>query len=444
MLKHLRLVAVASGAAILLAACSSPAATPKPSSTASGPVTITLESYMPSFGANGVAELKSLVSGFEEANPTITLKVVSDMSGASSDLASAYQREAATSSLPDVGQIAFDSLRFAIKSLGAQSLDKTYGTKAVSDLFGGSHPYAVPVTKLAVVDGHTYGIPWTLSTPVLFYNPTLFEKAGLDPAKPPTTWDEVGKDAAAIKSATGAGGISVGCVGQGAKGYDWCLQGIFGSRGGSVLDKNGSSTTFDSKENIAAISTLRSLAEDGVIEDLADAQMVQEFSTGKLAMAITTSARQSTLLTAIGPSFDLKNGPMPGFSGHKVTPTNSGSALMVFSKDPAKQQAAWKLVQFLTSPQSQTTITENVGYPPLRTSLADDASFLKPFATKHPLLAVNLAQLDHLTPWQSYPGPNFLQVETLIVDAASKAIFQGEDPATALKAAQSQAAGLVQ
>jgi multiple sugar transport system substrate-binding protein len=171
--------------------------------------------------------------------------------------------------------------------------------------------------------------------------------------------------------------------------------------------------------------------------------MTEEFGAGKLAMVVNTSALQGGLLKAIGSGFTLKDGPLPGFAGHTVTPTNSGSSLMMLTKDPVKQQAAWKLIEWLTSPQSETTITEKIGYPPLRTSLASDPAYLKPFADAHPLLAVNIAQLQRVTPWQSYPGPNFLQIEKLLIDAVSTAIFQGGNTAQTLQAAQSQAAGLV-
>lgn len=409
----------------------------------SDPVTISLESYMPSLGAAGVATLNGLVKSFEAAHPTIHVKIVSDATGSTSSLSAAYQREAATGSLPDVGQVIFDTLRFAVRSLGAQDLDKTYGTGAVQAEFGGQYPYAPAVSKLAVVDRHTYGIPWTLSTPVLFYNPELFQKAGLDPSKAPSTWDEVVQDSAAIKSKTGAAAINIGCFGESASGSDWCLQAILASNGGSVLSDDGTHTTFDSPQNIAAVTTMRQLAAGGGMVDLTSAQAVQEFATGKLAMILNSSALQTSLLTASSKSFAMKDGPMPGFAGHPATPTNSGSTLMVFTKDKAKQQAAWKLIQFLTSPQSETTITEKIGYPPLRTSLVNDPSYLKPFADKEPLIAANIGQLNKLIPWQSYPGSNFLQIETLLGDAVSKAVFQGKDVAQTLKGAQSQASGLV-
>src|SRR5215218_6440161 len=40
-------------------------------------------------------------------------------------------------------------------------------------------------------EGQTYGIPFETDVRVLFWNKQLFEAAGLDPNKPPTTWDEL-------------------------------------------------------------------------------------------------------------------------------------------------------------------------------------------------------------------------------------------------------------
>ena len=49
-------------------------------------------------------------------------------------------------------------------------------------------------------DGRLASAPFNSSTPVMWYNKDAFEKAGLDPAKPPTTWDEVIKATQALKS----------------------------------------------------------------------------------------------------------------------------------------------------------------------------------------------------------------------------------------------------
>ena len=48
--------------------------------------------------------------------------------------------------------------------------------------------------------GHVFGIPFSPYAMSISYNRDDFTKAGLDPNKPPTTWDEVETDAKAISA----------------------------------------------------------------------------------------------------------------------------------------------------------------------------------------------------------------------------------------------------
>ncbi|MFF5114317.1 ABC transporter substrate-binding protein [Streptosporangium sp. NPDC000509] len=58
--------------------------------------------------------------------------------------------------------------------------------------------------------GKIYAAPLTLQGHPIYYNKTLYEKAGLDPANPATTWDKFLDDCAAIKKATGAKCFALG------------------------------------------------------------------------------------------------------------------------------------------------------------------------------------------------------------------------------------------
>jgi sn-glycerol 3-phosphate transport system substrate-binding protein len=48
-----------------------------------------------------------------------------------------------------------------------------------------------PVTGYYTKDGKLYSMPYNSSTPIFYYNKDAFRKAGLDPEKPPKTWQEV-------------------------------------------------------------------------------------------------------------------------------------------------------------------------------------------------------------------------------------------------------------
>jgi len=404
-------------------------------------VSISFASYMPLFGTAGTNELNSLVSGFEQLHPNI--HVTTEDEPSSGAIAGQIQQDEVAGHTPDVVQDSFNDLKFITSSLGAADLDKVVGAASVKAEFGGQYPYAPAVAKLGVVNGDVYGIPWTLSTPVLFYNASLFSKAGLDPKSPPSNWAALQADAAKIKSATGAAGLENGCIGAGASGTDWCLQAIIDSAGGSVLNADQTQLTLDNPNTVFAMKEMQALANSGAMVNLSETQAIQAFAEGKLAMFLETSALTSTLVAADSGHFQMLAARMPGFGNKVATPTNSGSALFMLSKSKLAREADWELIQYLTSPASETTITENIGYPPLRPSIAQAPAYLETWANANQFLTANLFQLEHISPWLAYPGPNYAAITTIVTNAATNVAFEGASPTATMDSAQSQAEALV-
>jgi multiple sugar transport system substrate-binding protein len=188
---------------------------------------------------------------------------------------------------------------------------------------------------------------------------------------------------------------------------------------------------------------LGGLGHSGAMVNLSNTQTVQEFAQGKLAMVLNSSAAQASLAAAAGPAVQLMDTGLPSFGSAPSVPTNSGSALAILSRTPDKQQAAWELIQYLTSDTAYTTITKQVGYAPLRTSLVGDPRYLPMGSQAQALAQPNLGQLSRLVAWQDYPGPNFAQVEQLLEDAVSSVAFQGQSAASALAKAQGEAKALL-
>ena len=72
-----------------------------------------------------------------------------------------------------------------------------------------------------------YGVPYLRSTPVFYYNKTLFEKAGLDASKAPATWDDVVAASDALKAA--------GVAGYGFYSYVWVMTAFTYCNGGTLF-----------------------------------------------------------------------------------------------------------------------------------------------------------------------------------------------------------------
>jgi multiple sugar transport system substrate-binding protein len=434
-------LALSTAAALVLTACG--LGSTAPPSAASGPVpelapdqqvSIVLESY--NFGQAGVWSdtFTALLQEFARRHPNITV-IGQKPQGASpnpaTDTVSSLQAQLVAGAPPDVAQVGFGDLDFTVDQLGAEPLDVLVGADEVTAHFEAGHPFAANARTLAQVDGHTYGIPFVFSTPVLFYNATLFRQAGLDPDAPPATWDEVQETALRIAQATGKDGVYVDCVTEAAK--DWCLQSVVRSAGGRVLSADRTRLEFADPPAVEAVTMLQDLVTSGAAPKLTQMQAVDAFARGDLGMLLESSSVQGTFAKgAQGGGWELRGTGTPAFPGRPAVPTNSGAALFVLSDDPAKQRAAWTLIRFLTSDEAYTQISSRIGYLPLRTGLVDDPAGLQEWAEQNPLVRTNLAQMQVMEPWVSFPGDGYVQVRDGMMQAVEQVVLQGADPSATL------------
>jgi len=399
-------------------------------------VTIVFYSYNLASAGIGKDATEQLITEFQQKFPNIHI----DARGVpSSDINAKIQAEAAAGNTPDVVQEGFGDLDFVANGLKAKPLETIVPPDEYKAYIGGEYPLNPNGLKLGQIDGKTYGIPYTFSTPTLFYNADLFTAAGLDPTKPPTTWQETKQVAQAIKDKTGKQGVVVDCLGQ----FDWCFQGLVRSNGGRVLSEDRTRPMFAEQPAVDAVKMWQDLVQSGVHPQLNEADAVAAFQAGNLGMILTTSALQASLLSAAQGKFTVRDGKMPAFPGKAAVPTNSGSGLFILAGDPVKQRAAWEFMKFVTSERGYTIITSKIGYLPLRTGIVNDDRYLKQWAQDHPLIQPNLEQLQVLEPWIAWPGPNYQQEKEIMMKAVEQVVYNGANADTMLKQAQDRVVPLM-
>jgi multiple sugar transport system substrate-binding protein len=399
------------------------------------PVEITFYDYNLASAGNGADATRKLLAEFMAANPLIRVKGVAvPVEGFSGRV----QADIAARRPVDLAQLAFSDLDFAAHSLGARPLEDLVPAAELAADFQGMSPTGL---KLGVLDGKTYGLAYTFSTPVLFYNATLFKAAGLDPDHPPRTWAEVKQAALAIKAKTGKGGLITGILGPTA--FDWLFQGVVRSNGGEVISRDRRTLTFAQPPAVQAVEMLRDLNDSGALVNLQLNSALEAMAAGDMGMYLQTSAIQAFLVNGAKGRFELRDTTMPSFGDKPVRPNNSGSALVILSDDPMRQRAAWELMKFLTSRHGYTVITSEIGYLPLRTDIVDDPQYLGDWVKQHPLIEPNLRQLAILEPWEPMPGPNYRQIVKTMMDAVETAVTSNVDVAATLQAAQRTAQGLM-
>ncbi|KFL25641.1 ABC transporter substrate-binding protein [Paradevosia shaoguanensis] len=399
------------------------------------PVTITFYNY--NLGSAGVGKdaTEKLIAEFMAANPNITVQGVPYSAG---DGNARLQADLAANQPVDLVQLGFNSLDYARTNYAAKALEDLIPADELAAHFDGMSPNGL---KLGVLDGKTFGLAYTFSTPILFFNADLFKAAGLNPDAPPQTWAEVKAAALAIKDKTGKPGFTAGIFGPSAA--DWLFQGVVRSNNGSVLSADRKTLTFAEPAAVEAVAMIKDLYEGGAYENIDINAAMENMAAGNLGMYLQTSAVQGVLVKGATGKFDLRAAPMPRFGDKPTRPNNSGSALVILSSDPVKQRAAWELMKFLTSKHGYTIITSEIGYLPLRTDIVNDPEYLGNWIKDHPLVQPNLEQLSRLEPWDSMPGPNYSQIVKLMMDGAEMAVFGGADVQSALSDAQANAQALM-
>jgi multiple sugar transport system substrate-binding protein len=408
-------------------------------------VQIVFESY--NFGQAGAwtDTFNALIGEFQRQHPNIKVtaqKPQGNSPNPVSDTVSSVQNQMMAGRAPDVAQLGFSELDFTINQLRAKPLDDLVGREAVQANFDGPrHPFHESARDLGDWNGKTYGVPFVFSTPVLYYNASLFQQAGLDPAKPPATWAEVEKAALAIKAATGKNGAYSDCLTETSK--DWCFQAMVRSNGGRVLSEDRKALTYAEQSSVDVVTMAQQMVKSGATPVLGQRQAYEGFGRGEMGMILESSSLQGNFEKAAKGKWDLRAAPMPAFDGKATVPTNSGASLFVLSDDPAKQRASWELIKFLTSAEAYEMISSKIGYLPLRTGLLNDPEGLKTWAEQNPLMQPNVEQLARLEPWVSMPGVNYQQIRDGMMAAVEKSVYQGADPQATLRAAQDQASNLL-
>ena len=259
---------------------------------------------------------------------------------------------------PDIAQVPLQNLDSVISDLSPQPIDQFAPKAEFDDLMNHILPGARPLGQR---NGHLYASPFTFSTPTLFYNADLFRAAGLDPNKPPATWDELRTYGLQIRDKTGKAPLNIGATGDGST---WIVQSLLASNGAGILSPDKKTAIFNQPPAVETIRWWRALVTDGINPPLSWQDAQAAFQNGNLAMFLMTTALLNGIEAAAQGKFQVKTAVEPAFAGKPVHPTNSGSGLCVLTKDPARQYAAWEFLRFAASQRGFTIITSLIGYVP--------------------------------------------------------------------------------
>ncbi|WP_409467983.1 ABC transporter substrate-binding protein [Streptomyces sp. HC307] len=191
--------------------------------------------------ANFKDYFEGLVADFEKKYPGTEVKWVDQPAEGYADKISA---DAAGGTLPDVVNVSPDLVAPLAKAGLALDLDKAAPQYRKEYLEGAWASHEIPGMT------GTYAFPWYLNTGPLFYNKSLFKKAGLDPDQPPKTYDEVFSAALQIAQKTDG---EVATLANVPTIED------FGRYGVQLMNKEGSGFTFNDAKGVELLTKYKEL-----------------------------------------------------------------------------------------------------------------------------------------------------------------------------------------
>jgi multiple sugar transport system substrate-binding protein len=408
------LAAACVAAVVPLSACGGGSGSGGGSSSASGPVkgTITFQTW--NLKANFKDYFNGVIADFEKKYPGTKVKWVDQPADGYADKLSA---DATAGTLPDVVNVTPDLLAPLAKAGMALDLDQAAPQYAKEYLPGAWAADQVPGLK------GTYAFPWYLNTGPLFYNKALFTKAGLDPDKPPTTYDELFSDALTIA--------------EQSHGKIATLANVptiedFGRYGAQLTTQDGNGFAFNDAKGVELLTHYKQLYDAGALDPQA-------------LTATPESAGHKFLTESVamnpGSALDLQNFKTQAPHLYKnigITNqiTNTGKvnmyvqSVMVNSRTKQKP-AAVAFAHFVTDAQEQMAFAKKVAIFPSTKGSLQDPYFTKEDGTDE--TRVRIAAATSLSDAVNYTPVQFSdQMKTELGNEVAKALQGKETPKQAL------------
>lgn len=230
------------------------------------------------------------------------------------------------------------------------------------------------------VDDTLYSMPFNSSTPILYYNKDMFDKAGI--TEVPTSLEGMKDIADDLTSKGGAGeAISLGMYGWFFEQFT-CKQGAAYVNNGNGRDDVATAVDFD--KNGSALETLsvwKDLNQAGVAPNVGRGSDsgLSDFTAGKSAMTLGSTASLKQILQDVNGSFEVGTAYFPSVKADDKGGVSIGGASLwaLNNNDDIKAAATWKFVQFLVSAESQAYWNAQTGYFPVTTEAANEDVYKK-------------------------------------------------------------------
>jgi ABC-type glycerol-3-phosphate transport system substrate-binding protein len=313
----------------LLAACGGSA------STTSSVVTATVNTLPPPSNPGAIYVFNQVVKQFEQAYPNEKIVGKNDPYDPTT-----YFAKLAAGQAEDATQSYFTEPPVLIQKHAVADITSL----AKSWQYWSSYNPGIAAIATDPATGKIYGIPQNGYALGIYYNRKMFKAVGLDPDKPPTTWDEFRSYAKELTTSSVAGYAETSTSNQGG----WHFTNWMYTAGGDMQSADGTKATFNSEKGVSVLELLKAMrfTDNSMTKQqlFTQADTLQLLATNKVAMVVMAPDQLNTLKAQF--QADLTNfgiGPMPQNGGNAAL---TGGNIFIFNpkSSPAAIKAAFDYV----------------------------------------------------------------------------------------------------
>lgn len=245
------------------------------------------------------------------------------------------------------------------------------------------------------VEGKQYAIPSYGTTQVMYFNTQIFEKAGVDPDEAFASWENLAEASKKIKE-SGAADFGHMIMWGSDNLIDMAL-----SNGGSYLSEDGKTVAVNSPEWVEAWDFARQMIHDDKVMGVISGGQGWDYWYKTIDAVMNGQAGSYTGSSGDKGNLDfsyIDSRVQPGMNGNDPKPSAGALQIMIPAQnDEAQQKAAFKWIEFFTSPEVSGRWSSFVGYIPVRKSTMEEGDYAKQ-VEENPYLAIPYTQALEAAP----------------------------------------------
>ena len=296
-----------------------------------------------------------------------------------------------------------------------------------------------------VVDGKLWGMPLSMSVPLLYYNKVTFREAGLDPERPPSDLDEVRQYSERILKRDESGQVVRSGIAIDVQ--EW-LERVLAEHGDLFLDnangREGRATEvlFDSDSGRRFFQWWHDMVDQGLAINVGRNPSYAEgflaISSGRAAMTFSYSPALRSVVDALDAGVEgveIGVGRLPGVPGGTGASVLLGRGIWLLNVRPEREQeAAWKFVKWLMEPEQQAEWFAGSGSLPVSRA-AVDLPAAQEIVKRYPQFQAALDVYLGIPATAEALGPllgPYRQVNEAVSQAVEEMLAGSKDPVQAL------------